>query len=421
MESNSNNGALVPANGGSNVLTRQEFGAVQVIKQAETASAAVAAQAEAAVRARYSLAIARPRDWDVVRQKILHECERPTLAAVAVYSKPQGRKLNEDTGQWEDNFIEGLSIRFAEVAMRCMGNLMPETTAIYDDDKIRIIRVALTDLEANNYFVKDVVVEKTVERSKLPKGAVPLRSRTNTAGKPVYIVQATDDEVNTKENALASKALRNHVLRILPGDLQDEARKQLDKTYADKDAKDPDEARKQIADGFADLNIMPDQIKAWLGHDLATADVAELGRLRKIFSTIKAGESTWAEIMDQRAEQRAQEEQQKKPEATSAATAGGATASEPPKNLADLKKREKATTPVPPPTAAPATSTPAAEKKAPAETPTGKIRVAGHLVDPDDTGPCGEADGDGVVCEKEGFKFDGAGYRCSKHVPDSKQ
>lgn len=402
------NGAIVPAGQGGNVLTRQEFGAVQVMKQAETAATAIAAQAEAAVKARYSLAIARPRDWEVVRQKILHECKRPSLADVAVYSKPQGRKFNEQTGQWEDNFIEGLSIRFAEVAMRCMGNLMPETTAIYDDDKIRIVRVALTDLEANNYFVKDVVVEKTVERSKLPKGMVPLRSRTNVKGQTVYVIQATDDEVNTKENALASKALRNHVLRILPGDLQDEARKQLDKTYADKDAKDPDAARKQIADGFAELNIMPDALKAWLGHDLGTADAAELVRLRKIFSTIKAGESTWAEIMDQRQEQRAQEEQQKK-DAAPAAGAAASSGAEPPKNLADLKKREKA----------------AKEKSAAPEQKTMNITVEGDdgkkrpVVDDNDTGPCEVQidDETGEVCAKEGPKLIGVGYRCGKHQP----
>jgi hypothetical protein len=400
------NGVLVPVNGaksnGGNVLTKQEMGAVTTIKQAETAAMAIAAQAEAAIKARYSLALLRPRDWDVVRQKVLKECQRPSLAEVAVYSKPQGRKFNDKTGEWEDNFVEGLSIRFAEVAMRCMGNLMPETTAIYDDEKIRIVRVALTDLEANNYFVKDVVIEKTVERSKLPKGAVPLRSRTNTGGKPVYILQATDDEVNTKENALASKALRNHVLRVFPGDLQDESRRILDETYRNKDAKDPDAGRKEIADAFAALNIMPDQIKMWLGHDLATADTAERAQLRKIYSTIKAGELSWSELMEQREEQRAQSEQVKKDAAPANGEQkpGAPADAAPSRNLADVKARAKQKAP---------------EQTKPAGT---RIKVEGHEVNVDDTGPCSFSDTTtGEVCDKEGYKFPHVGYRCGDHVP----
>lgn len=399
------NGAMVPAGTQSGVLSKQEFGSMQVVKQAETAAMAIAAQAEASVRARYSMALLRPRDWDVVRTRLLMECARPSLAAVAVYSKPQGKKQDPTTGQWVDNFIEGLSIRFAEVAMRCMGNLMPETTAIYDDDKIRIIRVALTDLESNNYFVKDVVIQKTVERRNLKKGQVPLESRINSYGDPVYILPATDDEVINKENSLASKALRNHVLRILPGDLQDESRQLLDKTFNDKDAKDPDAGRKEIADGFAQLNIMPDKLKAWLGHDLGTADEAERKQLRKLYAAVKTGEMTWVEIMAQREEQRTQDAQDKKAEATESATGDAAA---PAKSLGDLKKREKAEEkPV---------AKKAQEKQDPIDRATKEPTFP--IVDLNDSGPCQFHDVNGVVCNHEGYAFKGTGYRCQRHAPE---
>lgn len=400
--------SLVPAGTQAGVMTKQEFGSLQVVRHAETAAMAIAAQAEAAVKARYSMAIARPRDWDDVRRKLLKECERPTIAAVAVYSKPQGRKLNETTGQWEDNFIEGLSIRFAEVAIRCMGNLMPEATAVYDDDKIRIVRVALSDLEANNYYVKDVVIEKTVERSKLKKGQVALRSRVNAYGEAVYVLPATDDEVTNKENAMASKALRNHVLRVVPGDLQDECRKQLDETFADKDAKDPDAARKEIADGFAQLNIMPSQIKAWLGHEMATTDEAERKQLRKIFATVKTGEMTWSEIMERREEQRAGEEKAK------AAEAPSSTPTAPAKSIADLKQRE-ASASAAASVVAPAVVQVQADEIAP--TPKNWTNIQGVNVDQDDSGPCGHPEGNGVACQREGYNCKDIGYRCAAHVP----
>src|SRR5580765_6518848 len=101
--------ALVPAPQ-AGVLTKQEFGAIEMRKSAETASTTLATQAEAAIRARYSMALLRPRSWDDIRVKLIHECKRPQLAEVAVFSKPQGSELNEETGKWEKKFIEGLSI-----------------------------------------------------------------------------------------------------------------------------------------------------------------------------------------------------------------------------------------------------------------------------------------------------------------------
>jgi hypothetical protein len=45
-----------------------------------------------------------------------------------------------------------------------MGNVLPESTIIYDDPQKRIVRVTVTDLEGNVTFSKDVVLEETVER-----------------------------------------------------------------------------------------------------------------------------------------------------------------------------------------------------------------------------------------------------------------
>src|SRR4051812_13196904 len=73
----------------------------------ETASSALAAAAEAQVKAQYLVALNRPRDLDNVRSLLLKECERSTFAAAAIYSKPVGGKK-----------VTGPSIRFAESAKR---------------------------------------------------------------------------------------------------------------------------------------------------------------------------------------------------------------------------------------------------------------------------------------------------------------
>ena len=46
------------------------------VRTGETAVSAVAALAEANVKARYAMALRRPRDLDEVREKILKECRR---------------------------------------------------------------------------------------------------------------------------------------------------------------------------------------------------------------------------------------------------------------------------------------------------------------------------------------------------------
>lgn len=265
--------------------TKDEFGGVTSTALAETASTAVAAQATAAVQARYVLAMKNPRDLDDVRVRLLKECKRPGFAEVARYRKPVGAG------------VEGPSIRFAEAALRCMGNVMPEVATIYDDPKKRIIRVTVTDLEANLTYSQDVVVEKTVERSKLRNGQVPVAVRTNSGGYKTYIVEATEDDLLNKQAALVSKALRTLALRVLPGDILDECMAQVLATMEARDKADPDAARKRLVDAFVAIGVKPSDIKTYLGHDLASSSPAEIAELRAVFAAIRDGEGTWADAV----------------------------------------------------------------------------------------------------------------------------
>lgn len=269
-------------------VARQDFGGTELAVGGETAASAAAAQATAIVQARYVMALRRPRDWDDVRVRIMKEVERPGFAAVAWYFKPVG------------DGVQGLSIRFAEAAMRCMGNLLPEAPIVYDDPKRRILRVTLTDLESNLTWSKDVIIEKTVERRFLKKGQTALQVRTNSKGEITYLVAATEDELGAKEGALVSKATRTLALRILPGDIQDEARKRILEIRSGEAAKDPDAARKKVVDAFALLNVLPSELKRYLRHDIGTASPAEIAELRDVYTKIAAGEATWAAVIAER-------------------------------------------------------------------------------------------------------------------------
>lgn len=279
------NGTAVEPQRGAMVV-REEFGANQAATQAETSTAAVAAQARASVEARYLVAMKRPRDWDQVRTGLLKECQRPGFADVARYRKPIGKG------------VEGFSIRFAEAAMRHMGNLYPEVSTVYDDREKRIVQVAVTELEGNVTLSRQITIDKTVERTVLKDGQIPLAKRTNSRGATTYVVAATEDDLLNKENALVSKALRGHLLRLLPGDIQDEAEELIRKTLNDRAAKDPDSERKKLVDAFASLNVQPKDLREYLGHEIGTAAPAEIVELRKVYTSVRDGEAAWHEILE---------------------------------------------------------------------------------------------------------------------------
>lgn len=273
--------------------TRQEFGSSQDIAIVETASSAVAAQAKAMVESRYIMAMRKPRDWDQVRQNLLRECKRPAFAnnKSAFYNKPIGQG------------VEGLGIRFVEVGLRCMTNVLIESSITFEDTQKEIHRVTVTDLESNVTYPLDVRVSKTVERSKPSDDGSYISLRKNSYGKPVYTVPANDDDLLNKRGALISKAVRTLGLRIIPGDLQDEAEAIIKSVRLSEAASDPDATRKRIVDAFGEIGVKAADLTEYLGHTLDTCSPAELVNLRGIYGAIRDGESSWKSVMENKADQ----------------------------------------------------------------------------------------------------------------------
>ena len=260
----------------------------------ENAAVAMAAKQKAIVEAKYMMALARPRDYDKVRQDMLKDARRPNFANVAIYHKPVGKG------------VEGPSIRFVECALRNMRNIDTNADTISEDDERRIIRVSVTDLESNSSYSQEITVTKTVERSKLPQGEKPIRVRTNSMGKPVYVLHGTDDDILNKQNALVSKAIRTLGLRHVPGEIVDEALQVIRQTMAKQDAADPDAAKNRLIDAFSQLGVAVDALKDYVGHELSALDPSELQTLRAIYSAIKEGETSWKAVMDEKAEREAE-------------------------------------------------------------------------------------------------------------------
>ncbi len=276
----------------------------------ESSASAVAAQARAMVESRYVMAMRNPRNWDQVRQDLMKECKRPSFAdnKSTYYVKPIG------TG------VEGLGIRFVEVALRCMKNVLIETSMIFEDEIKEVHRVSVTDLESNITYPMDVRVSKTVERSKPADDGTYISVRKNSRGNNVYTVLGTDDDILNKRGALISKAIRTLGLRVIPGDLQDEAEALIKQVRLDKAAQDPDASRKQIVDAFAELGVQAKDITDYLGHPIPQCSPAELVRLRGLYGAIKDGEASWASVMENKAAT------SKKTDTDGAGTGGGGDA-----------------------------------------------------------------------------------------------
>lgn len=267
-------------------IARQDTRAQLAVGAAQ--AIAMAQKEKSLMEARMSIARERPRDWMMVRQKLLAECQRPGFADAAIYSKPVG-------GQE----IEGMSIRFAEACIRTAGNIRTTTEVVEDGGKTITYRVTVLDLEGGSSFDEEFTLSKTVERSSVGEGRVLMGERTNSRGKKTYLLMATEDELANKKGAAASKLIRNCVLRLMPGDIVDECRAVCERTIANRDAKNPALARNSLLDAFAALGILPKQVADYLGKESAELITpVEVTKMRPIYAALKDGETTWQAVME---------------------------------------------------------------------------------------------------------------------------
>jgi hypothetical protein len=281
--------------GETGAIAREGFGSREIERRGETSTSALVAQARAEIEARYVMAMQRPRVDADVRVRLLAESSRPGFARGAIYSIPRGTapgRLTNTPGR-----IEGLSIRFAEAAIRLSGNIFQSTQTTYDDDFKRIVRVSCVDLETNATYSKDLVIDKTTERREVKEGRVVLGSRQNSTGATVYIIQATEEELLQKEASLVSRALRTEALRLVPSDVLEECEQRIVLTRKTETAKDPNAARKQLADAFAGIGVMPSDLGLYVGAELEAASPAQLEDLRGLYAAVRDGEITFNEAL----------------------------------------------------------------------------------------------------------------------------
>lgn len=293
---------------GNSEIKTVGFGTEEKKENAELAAIQLAAASKAQIEAHFIMAIKRPRNEALSRARLMDRCKDPVFADAAIYSKPIG-----------GDSIEGLSIRFVEDLIAVWGNIKVKTQVTYEDDFRRVVNVNVIDLETNTSYETDISIEKTVERRKAGPDREIINERVNTRGERVFILRATEDEVNIKTAAGISKAIRNNGLRCIPGSLKEECLKIMNEVLQGKIKENPEAERRKIIDGFNGIGIKPDEIEKYLEHKIDLTTPAELAELRKIYNALKAGETNWLEVMQSKSEKDPEGKGRKQQEAAAGA------------------------------------------------------------------------------------------------------
>lgn len=222
-------------------------------------------RAIAEVQASMLLARQFPRDQNAAYNRIMNACKRPTLATQGLYTYTRGGTR-----------IEGLSIRAAEMMAQCWGNIdfgFAELSRGIGKDG-----VTYSEVQA-------IARDNETGTSRSVKFQVRHWRDTRQGG---YQLKDERDIYELIAN-MASRRMRSCILAIIPGDIQDAATEQLNKTLAG-DTSEPiqDRVRKMVT-AFSEHGVTQEQLETRIGHKLESVSPAELANLAKIFTSIRDG------------------------------------------------------------------------------------------------------------------------------------
>lgn len=240
--------------------------------QTATVGAAQAVSHELAeMQAQIYLAKQFPRDQRRATEQILNACQRPGLAAVAVYAYAKG-----------GSSISGPSIRLAEEIARDWGNLecgWNELEREWDKSKVRAFA-----------WDKETNVLKTLFFY------VP-HYRTTKQGRK----RITDErELYELLANQAARRMRNCILALIPGDVVDAAVEQCSRTLVTHCEITP-ETIKKLVDAFSAFGVTKSQIEKRIQRKIESIAPAQFVRMREIYTSLRDGmsePSEWFESDD---------------------------------------------------------------------------------------------------------------------------
>jgi hypothetical protein len=221
------------------------------------------AQSRAAQEVQAAMVVAKrfPRDEARAFGRIMQSCHRKGLAEAAIYAYPRGNET-----------VSGPSIRLAEAMAQAWGNLDFGIIEIEQDAKKKesVVMAYCWDLETNTRQTKVFTVPHVRYSKKY--GNKPL-----TDPRDIYEMTANQ----------GARRLRACILGIIPGDVQDAAIVECDKTLAGQTNQPLSDRARLMAVSFGELGVTQAMIEARLRHPIAEITESELLTMRKVYTTIK--------------------------------------------------------------------------------------------------------------------------------------
>lgn len=194
-----------------------------------------------------------------------------TIATYATMDKETAEDcfyvLRRKDANGNDNVIEGLSIRMAEIIAGAWGNLRVQTRIIGNDGRKITAQAICHDLETN------FAVCKTVDR------------RITTKSGKTY----SEDMQVVTGNAAASIAFRNAVLAVIPKAVTKRVINDVKKVALGQSI-DLEQSRQNVIQYFAKLGVKQEQLFLYLGvNSVQEIDKQKIFELRATANAIKEG------------------------------------------------------------------------------------------------------------------------------------
>jgi len=305
------------------VLKKTETPVAQIVsnnsRQVSLIQANRMSQSQTELLVRVQMAMLVKRNWTDVGAQLLVDCENPDFAHKAVYVLPG------------DPPIRDLSIRFAEHAQRVMTNLSIDTAPENEDERTAYYRTTIVDLESNTPTSETFRVSKVTSKREVSEDEFVIEERKDARGS-LYTVEASDQELAARYGAIRSRVKRQLILSLIPADVRVACLDKCLEVTGNAAATDPQAEAKRLTHDYLAIGVEPSEIREYLGKTIQNASAAELVELRGLLTTMREGNSSWAQLLDKKrgavaaknVQQAFVAQKQKEKEQAKAAKAGGA-------------------------------------------------------------------------------------------------
>lgn len=245
---------------------------VQVVE----VEAAISLITKAEIDMQISTAQAFPRSMQKFMQSAREmACLTVDIAESCAYSLPRGGK-----------FVEGPSIRLAEIVASCYGNLRTGARVIFNDGKVITAQGIVHDLQ------KNIMHTEEVQRSIQQHEWEPDPNRPGKNRKTGKMIPMTEDMQIVTGRAACAIAYRNAVFKVVPAAIIQELYEAVKETA--KGTAETLVARREKAMAyFRGLNVKDEQIFEVLEvKGIADIGLDELQKLTGMRAAIKNGEAS---------------------------------------------------------------------------------------------------------------------------------